>query len=1827
MLASAELVVPSGITAFHQGDSLTGNGSTLDAINGTGMTKPDADDPSTWTMTSTAWADDWQGFSTPSGNNTWAVLDLGGATPNLDKMYLWNVNENNATNRGMNGFEIYHTTSPTVSPPATSGTVRSYDFASGGWTKLPGSFSLRQATGGGDGGQSFDVSAAGGARYIGIKMLSNHGGIRVGFGEVAFTTAVPTGAPTVTTLPANNVSAGGARIRGTLADLGSSTPIVRIYWGTNDGGASVEAWSNVANLGTRDSTGDFFADLSGLQPNTNYFFRAFAANTQGDDWAPGSETFTTPATLSAVDNVAAREVLGTSAIIGGNVTSTGGDAPTLVIHYGDNDAGTGTWDAQLDLGLQNGLAAERIASLTPGTTYYFRVAVTNSAGTAWATSSASFATTAVSLPRITNSAANNINGTYATLGGEVTNPGGDAPSVIIYYGTSDGGATAGNWQASTPAGKQSGVFSRLVTNLQPTTTYYFRAFAQNAAGGSWASPSLSFATPVFIAPAVVINEIHYDEDTKTVRAEFVELFNPSTEEVDLSGYYFSEGIDFVFPGGTVLPAGAYLVVAEDPATLVSRYGYSGALGPFANGTNLKNSGERLTLRDPGGTKVDEVDYKLGFPWPTVGDDIGDLLASPSIELINPLMDNDLGGSWRASGFPAATVVGDGDGGGGSPVNYIASNAQWHYLADGSDQGTAWRASGFDDGDWEMGAAELGYGDGDEATVVDSGPGGSRYATTYFRKSTNIPDPSEFVRFSISITYDDAYAIFVNGNEVARHSGLSANAPYSEYSSNTVGDNANDTLSIPTGAFSPGSNVVAVEIHQTSGGSSDISFALSLTGEISGGTPSGSFAPTPGATNRSFANSAPPQVRQVEHAPESPVSGQNVLVTAKITDPDGVGVVSLEYQIVEPGDYFCRYLKNSADDPRYEDPNEWTSLTMSDDGSGGDLLAADSIFSVTLPSSLQTNRRLIRYRISAGDAPGTSITVPYEDDPQPNFAYFVYDGTPDWSGVIRPGDSPVTYPGSLMSSIASYFLLSTNAWVRDSQSGGDGGSTYRWPGTMVYDGKVYDHILYRPRGGVHRFQYGKNFWKFDFSRGHRFQARDRYGKRYGTDWNKLNFSSIVQQVGFNHRGEQGLFESVGFRLFELCGVPACKTHYTQFYVVDETSATGSNQYKSDYYGLYLAIEQIDGQYLDEHGLPDGNLYKIEGHRGQSNNQGPTQPDNLSDVTAFISGYRNRSPSAQWWKDNLDVDNYLSYRTVVEGIHHYDIAYGKNYYYYHNPETDKFQVLPWDLDLTWANNMYGNGNHDFKSKVAGNAAFNTDYQNRVREIMDLIYNVDEGYRLIDEMVRDVWTPGEPSLVSADRRQWDNNPDINHPDRYYDVAGDKDFGGMIQILKNYIVTRGNWMTTSLLTDRSNIPGTPTINYAGAAGYPSNDLQFTSSTYDAGTGFAAMEWRISEVYNPTTANYIAGDPYIYEIEDPIESGELASFNASYRFPALSARPGKTYRARVRHQDSSGRWSHWSAPREFLVSAPDVTQYIDALRVTELHYHPSAATTNEVANGWKNSDFEFIEIHNIGALSIDLTDVRFTKGVDFDFPASMLINPGAYMLVVKNQEAFESRYGGGLPIAGEWAVDNNLSNGGENVKLSLGSGTAIIEFTYDDVSPWPTSADGGGYSLTLDSPGKTLPATHSDPLAWRASRLTGGTPGTGEYIDFATWAIANGLDAGALLTDDPEGDGLNHLLEYALGSDPLVESSRNLPQASQQFLSVAGSSDYYLTFSFRRQVGASDLIYSVELSTDLSSWQSGGAVLVSSSGNGDGTVTQTWRATLPMRELPEQFIRLSVEG
>ncbi|MCP4849879.1 MAG: hypothetical protein GY899_18225, partial [Verrucomicrobiaceae bacterium] len=185
--------------------------------------------------------------------------------------------------------------------------------------------------------------------------------------------------------------------------------------------------------------------------------------------------------------------------------------------------------------------------------------------------------------------------------------------------------------------------------------------------------------------------------------------------------------------------------------------------------------------------------------------------------------------------PKAGILTGGDElGGVVATDYIQNGDTWKYLDNGSNQATAWRAANFDDSGWASGPSELGYGDNDEATVVNSGPVNGRYATTYFRKEIDIDEPAAFANFEIAITYDDSYAIYVNGTEVARHFGLSANAAYTEFSSNVVANNAIDILSIPTSSFAAGSNSVAVEIHQNAASSSDVSFNMKLTGKPAGG---------------------------------------------------------------------------------------------------------------------------------------------------------------------------------------------------------------------------------------------------------------------------------------------------------------------------------------------------------------------------------------------------------------------------------------------------------------------------------------------------------------------------------------------------------------------------------------------------------------------------------------------------------------------------------------------------------------------------------------------------------------------------------------------------------------------------------------------------------------------------------------------------------------------------------------------------------------------------------------------------------------------------------
>ena len=168
---------------------------------------------------------------------------------------------------------------------------------------------------------------------------------------------------------------------------------------------------------------------------------------------------------------------------------------------------------------------------------------------------------------------------------------------------------------------------------------------------------------------------------------------------------------------------------------------------------------------------------------------------------------------------------------------VAFGSDWRYLADGTDQGTAWRDPGFDASAWPAGPAELGYGDGDEATNTGyAGTSSSKNATTYFRHSFDVADPATVASLSLDLLYDDGAVVYLNGQRVAATPGMPAGDPaYDFYVGSASSENATATFSIPVSALAAGANTLAVEIHQANASSSDISFDLELVATPAQGT--------------------------------------------------------------------------------------------------------------------------------------------------------------------------------------------------------------------------------------------------------------------------------------------------------------------------------------------------------------------------------------------------------------------------------------------------------------------------------------------------------------------------------------------------------------------------------------------------------------------------------------------------------------------------------------------------------------------------------------------------------------------------------------------------------------------------------------------------------------------------------------------------------------------------------------------------------------------------------------------------------------------------------
>jgi hypothetical protein len=183
-----------------------------------------------------------------------------------------------------------------------------------------------------------------------------------------------------------------------------------------------------------------------------------------------------------------------------------------------------------------------------------------------------------------------------------------------------------------------------------------------------------------------------------------------------------------------------------------------------------------------------------------------------------------------------------------------------------------------------------------------------------------------------------------------------------------------------------------------------------------------------------------------------------------------------------------------------------------------------------------------------------------------------------------------------------------------------------------------------------------------------------------------------------------------------------------------------------------------------------------------------------------------------------------------------------------------------------------------------------------------------------------------------------------------------------------------------------------------------------------------------------------------------------------------------------------WSALNWLAVSRPNLHRII----FSEIMYNPP------MFNGVDGDAFEFLELKNVGSVPVNLRGMTFTRGLTFTFNTDLVLAPGAFAVLVSDATNFVSKYPG-VQIAGVYT--GKLANNGETLELRDVAGGIVASVKYDDKSPWPESADNGGYSLVPISTADQFDA--SDATLWRASRNPGGSPGAEDPAPFSDVLIS----------------------------------------------------------------------------------------------------------------------------
>ncbi len=330
------------------------------------------------------------------------------------------------------------------------------------------------------------------------------------------------------------------------------------------------------------------------------------------------------------------------------------------------------------------------------------------------------------------------------------------------------------------------------------------------------------------ATAIIITEIMYNPPADLEAAngdanlEWVEIYNDEPTVVHLTGYYFSEGVNFTFPFDTYLEGRSYLVIAADAEAVRAAYDIDNVIGNF--GGQLDNDGERLTINIYGGGPDISLNFSDRGQWPRIADGTGHSLMIKDV--YGPQSDNDnwtssivVGGTPGRANFDEPRVV---------ETVIIPEDSTWRYRKNTTEYPNGWQAVEFDDSGWLEGPTGIGYGDDDDVTILDDMR--NNYTSFANRKSLELTQEQidSFDDVSFQIRYDDGFVLFLNGQEVSRNRIGNPGDPLSfEQRAQSHEAREFEAFSISTDRLRVGTNTFAVAIHNATENSSDVSFQPKL----------------------------------------------------------------------------------------------------------------------------------------------------------------------------------------------------------------------------------------------------------------------------------------------------------------------------------------------------------------------------------------------------------------------------------------------------------------------------------------------------------------------------------------------------------------------------------------------------------------------------------------------------------------------------------------------------------------------------------------------------------------------------------------------------------------------------------------------------------------------------------------------------------------------------------------------------------------------------------------------------------------------------------------